>query len=271
MNQQTKQSIVNLVGVPISPLTVDELHQKISCFIENGSKANILHANVHAINLAYQNSWLRSFFSSADIVFCDGAGVILGARILGNHIPQRITYADWLWQLADFSAEHGFSLFLLGARPGISEIAAKNLTKRFPNLKIAGTHHGYFDKAPQSNQNIAVIEKINQTSPDILLVCFGMPLQERWLQQNFDRLQVHVVLTGGAALDYVSGELKRAPQWMTNHGFEWLGRLLIEPKRLWRRYIMGNPIFLGRVIKQRLGLLHLDPIQDGDSPRSTST
>jgi N-acetylglucosaminyldiphosphoundecaprenol N-acetyl-beta-D-mannosaminyltransferase len=192
------------------------------------------------------------------LVFCDGAGVMLGARLLGHHIPERITYADWIWQLAEFAEPRGFTFFFLGARPGVADKAAASLKARYPALRVVGTHHGYFDKTPGSAENEAVIEQINAVKPNILIVGFGMPLQERWLRDNWDHIDANVALTGGAVFDYVSGELQRAPRWMTDNGLEWLGRLLIEPRRLWKRYLIGNPLFIWRVLKQRLGLLHFD-------------
>jgi len=129
-------------------------------------------------------------------------------------------------------------------------------------LRIVGTYHGYFDKTPGSPGNEAVIQAINAVKPNILIVGFGMPLQERWLMENWDRVEASVALTGGAVFDYVSGDLRRPPCWMTSHGLEWLGRLLIEPRRLWQRYLIGNPLFLWRVLKQRLGLLSVDERKD---------
>jgi len=178
--------------------------------------------------------------------------ITVGARILGHHIPERITYADWMWQLAEFSANQGFSLFLLGAEPGVAELAAARLLERYPNLAIAGVHHGYFEKEPCSAETQAVIETINAAKPNILLLGFGMPLQEKWLMENWEAIDTNIALTGGAVFDYISGELKRAPEWLTASGFEWLGRLIIEPRRLWRRYLVGNPIFMWRIVKQRL-------------------
>jgi len=177
---------------------------------------------------------------------------------LGYNIPQRITYADWMWQLAEFAESHGFTLFFLGARPGVADKAAARLKERFPNLRIVGTRHGYFDKDAGSPENEAVIRKINAAKPNILIVGFGMPLQECWLMENWDRIEANVALTGGAVFDYVSGELPRGPRWMTDHGLEWLARLIIEPRRLWKRYLIGNPLFLWRVVKQRLGLLRFE-------------
>jgi len=218
----------------------------------------VLSGNVYSFNLAYEQAWLRDFFNQADIVRLDGAGVRLGAWILGYQTSSRMTWADFAWDLAKFAALRDFTFFFLGARPGVADKAAANLKARFPDLRILGTHHGYFDKTPGSAENEAVIDQINAVKPNILIVGFGMPKQERWLLENWERIDANITLTGGAVFDYISGELRRAPRWMTDNGLEWLGRLLIEPRRLWKRYIIGNPLFMWRVLKQRLGLLHFN-------------
>jgi len=252
------KAAVRLLGVKIHPLNRTQLHQELSKIVHDRAKSLVLHVNIHGLNLAYEQPWLRNFLNNtADIVFCDGAGVVLGARILGHRIPERITYADWMWELAEFADAYDLTFFFLGARPGVAEKAAACLRDRFRNLRVVGTHHGYFNKTPGSAENEAVIQRINAVRPNILIVGFGMPLQEHWLMENWHRIEANVALTGGAVFDYVSGDLHRAPGWMTDHGLEWLGRLFIEPRRLWRRYLIGNPLFLMRVIKQRLGLLSL--------------
>jgi N-acetylglucosaminyldiphosphoundecaprenol N-acetyl-beta-D-mannosaminyltransferase len=119
-------------------------------------------------------------------------------------------------------------------------------------LRIAGVHHGYFDHTSGSPENEDVVQQINAANPDVLVVGFGMPLQEWWLKENWDRVDAGVAITLGAIFDYVSGELRRGPRFLIDNGFEWLARLLIEPRRLWRRYVVGNPIFLTRVLVQRL-------------------
>lgn len=247
-----------ILGVEGHILTVPELHTSLETILRERKKAIVANVNVHCLNLAYGQPWLRSFLNDAQIVFCDGSGVIVGARILGYRIPERITYADWMWQLAEFAEPRGFSFFFLGGRPGVADKASALLKNCFPDLRIVGTHHGYFAKSATSPENQTVIQKINATQPNILVVGLGMPLQERWLMENWDCIKANVALTGGAVFDYISGDLRRAPRWMTDHGLEWLGRLVIEPRRLWRRYIVGNPLFLFRVFKQRLGLLDLD-------------
>jgi N-acetylglucosaminyldiphosphoundecaprenol N-acetyl-beta-D-mannosaminyltransferase len=247
-----------VLGIQLSTCGQVELLDAIGQGIKMESKMIVLSGNVHSFNLAYRQPWLRNFFNRADIVRLDGAGVRLGAWILGYRTPSRMTWADFAWDLAEFAEPRGFTFFFLGARPGVADKAAVNLKARYPDLRVVGTHHGYFDKTPGSAENEAVIEQINAVKPNFLIVGFGMPLQERWLMENWDRIDANVALTGGAVFDYVSGELQRAPRWMTENGLEWLGRLLIEPRRLWKRYLIGNPLFIWRVLKQRLGLLRFD-------------
>ena len=257
------KSSVNVLGVGVDPLTVKDLHAKIGHLVRNSKRALVLSANANCLNLSHEDPALRDFLNQAEIVLCDGAGVMLAARILGGRIPERITYADWAWRLAAFAAAEGFSLYFLGARPGVAAEAARRLQQRYPALKIAGVHHGYFDHSVGSQENEAVLQEINASNPDILLIGLGMPLQEYWLMENEHNLNAGVVLTGGAVFDYVSGRLRRGPRLMTKSGFEWLARLLIEPRRLWRRYIVGNPLFLLRVLKQRLSRAHYDTRRGG--------
>jgi N-acetylglucosaminyldiphosphoundecaprenol N-acetyl-beta-D-mannosaminyltransferase len=248
----------SVLGIQLSTCDQAELLDAIGQGIKTDNKMTVLSGNVHSFNLAYRQSWLRDFFNQADIVRLDGAGVRLGAWILGHQTPSRMTWADFAWDLAVYAEQQEINIFFLGAHPGIADKAAAKLKARYPDLHIVGTHHGYFDKTPGSPENEAVIAEINAVKPNILIVGFGMPLQERWLMENWERIDANVALTGGAVFDYVSGELQRAPRWMTDNGLEWLGRLIIEPRRLWKRYIIGNPLFLWRVFKQKLGLLRFD-------------
>jgi N-acetylglucosaminyldiphosphoundecaprenol N-acetyl-beta-D-mannosaminyltransferase len=243
---------VNVLGVGVDPVTVQELQAEIKRLLEGGRRGTVLNVNANCLNLLYRDAALRGFFHDADVVFCDGAGVMLAARLLGGWIPERITYAEWAWQLAAFAEAEGFSLFLLGAGPGVAERAAQEFRARHPGLSISGVRHGYFDHTPGSEENEAVLREVNAAGPDILIVGMGMPLQERWLMENRSRLDAGVTLTGGAVFDYVSGGLRRGPRLLTDNGLEWLARLLVEPRRLWRRYLLGNPLFLLRVLRQLL-------------------
>ena len=246
-------SRVNVLGVGVDPVTIGELHAGIKRLVESGERGTVLNVNANCLNLLYGDAALRGFFERADLVFCDGAGVRLAARLLGESLPERITYADWAWRLAAFAETEGLSLFLLGAAPGVAERAAQRLRTLHPGLHITGVEHGYFDHNPGSTENEAVLQRVNAAKPDILIVGLGMPLQECWLMQNRKALDANVALTGGAIFDYVSGGLRRGPPLLTHNGFEWLARLVVEPRRLWRRYLIGNPLFLLRVLVQRLG------------------
>jgi N-acetylglucosaminyldiphosphoundecaprenol N-acetyl-beta-D-mannosaminyltransferase len=246
----------NLLGVRVCTLPVESFVNFVTRTILAGGKARAVYVNTYAINLAQEFTWFRDFINSSDVIYCDGFGVKWGARLLGLRIPTRYTPPDWIPLLVAKCARQQFSLYLLGAHPGVAEKVGVILKQQFSDLNIAGVHHGYFDKTPDSLENEAVVQAINATSPDILLVGLGMPLQERWLMENWDCLEVKVFLPVGALFDYLAGEFPRAPHWMTDHGLEWLGRLIVEPRRLWRRYLLGTPRFLWLLLKQRLGLMH---------------
>lgn len=240
---------LEVLGLPAHPAGPPEIEEFISRIIARGEKALVLNLNIHCANLALQQPWLKELLQRAQLVFVDGDGIRLGLKILGYSPPPKVTYNEWIWELARFCESRKFSLFLLGGSPGIAGEAADALKSRHPGLRIAEIHHGYFEKNGPENE--AVVSTINHSRPDVLLVCFGMPLQERWLSENWERLDAHVFLTGGAALDYASGWLDKAPAWMVKAHLEWLFRFFQEPRRLFSRYFIGNPAFLLKVIKER--------------------
>ena len=140
---------IDVLGVGVDPITVDELHAEIARLVQAGKLGLILNVNAHCLNLCYKDAALRDSLNGADVVFCDGAGAMLAVRMLGGRIPARITYAAWIWRLADFAEAKGFSLYFLGARPGVAQEAARRLRERYPGLRIVGVRHGYFDPAPR--------------------------------------------------------------------------------------------------------------------------
>lgn len=240
--------MVELLGIKVASITVNQLLENIYALANNSdSPCLVSNLNIHAANLSYQDKKFREFMRRSTLTFCDGAGIILAAKILGHTIVERITYADFMWKLAEFSSERGLSLYFLGADQGVAEKAKTHLEIKCPDLKILGTFHGFFCKEKTSQENLDVLNSINAVKPDLLIVGMGMPLQEYWILENIEKLEAKVILNGGAVFDYISGELRRAPRWMTDNGFEWLGRLIIEPRRLWKRYIIGNPLFFWRI------------------------
>ncbi|NER52183.1 MAG: WecB/TagA/CpsF family glycosyltransferase [Symploca sp. SIO1A3] len=207
--------------------------------------------NVRGMNLASTLPWYQDFLNNADLVFCDAFAVILGATIQGYSVASehRMTCPDYIEDLALALEKEDVSLFLLAGKPGVVDKAIAKLKGIAPNLKIQG-HHGYFDKSGREND--AVIDKINKFKPGVLYVGFGMPLQERWILDNLERVEAAVFLPLGACLDFYTDTIYRGPRWMTDRGLEWLSRLGTEPKRLWERYLVGNSLFLYRVITEYL-------------------
>ncbi len=241
-----------ILGVGVDAISLAGVLDKVQTAVSGGGHFLISHVNITGLNLAYEQPWLRDFYNRCDLVYCDGMGVQLAARWLGTPLPERFTLADWVWRLAGLAAESRFSLYLLGNPPGVAEKAAHKLAEGTPGLQIAGTQHGFFEKTPGQVENEAVIAAINACRPNVLLVGFGMPVQERWLAENWPRLRVNVAITCGALFEYLAGDLPRGPRWMTQNYLEWLARLTISPRRYAGRYVRDIPLFMWRVAKQRL-------------------
>jgi len=222
--------------------------------VHGGERAMFLYVNAHCLNLSYHRPWLRNLLNNAHIVNCDGMGVVLAAKILGRPRLERVTYSDEIFPLLELAVLHNLSIFFLGARPGVADKGAARIKEKYPRLNIVGVHHGYFDHTLGSPENEAVIQEINAANPNILMICFGMPLQELWLRNNWERLSANIALPLGGMFDYFAGDPrgKLGPSILRDSGFEWLVRLVLDPRRLWRRYLIGNPLFLLRVMRQRL-------------------
>ena len=239
---------ISILGVRVDLIDIDELLQYLKEIIFGKRKAIFTNVNIHAVNIAYELGWFKDFINHSQVVFCDGHGVKWAVHILTGKILQRFTPPDWFDHLASKCADNGISMFFLGTRQELIEKFALILKEKYPRLIIVGVQNGFFNKKAMSSDNQQVLAKINDARPDILIVGFGMPAQEKWISENWDNLQAKVVIPVGAMFDYLAGEVKRAPRWMTDNGLEWFGRLLIEPWRLWKRYIIGIPLFLLRII-----------------------
>jgi N-acetylglucosaminyldiphosphoundecaprenol N-acetyl-beta-D-mannosaminyltransferase len=248
----TKNGKTNILGVNVSIITVKDILAEIISHQEKHERLLITHVHVMGLNLAYEQAWLRNFFNNSSICYCDGMGVKLAAQFLGHPLLERFTLPDWINQLTKLGQEKKYRFYFLGNPPQIAEKAATKLQENYPNLQIAGTYHGFFDKTKGNPGNDQVITKINTAHPDILMVGFGMPIQERWVLENQDELNVNVIITCGALFEYISGDLPRGPKWMTNHYLEWLTRIFISPQRYLKRYLRDNPLFLIRLVKQRI-------------------
>ena len=246
-------SPAKLMGVRIDPVVRVELLARIIRAVELGAGGMICNVNVHALNLAWEDAEFRTILNRSDLVFIDGFGVQLGARWNRMRIGERLTPADWIDELFATCAQRGWSVFWLGDTEKVGADFERELARRHPNCQLAGRHHGFFEKA--GPQNDAVIHRINQSAAKIVLVGMGMPLQEKWISANRHRIDSPVHLSVGGLARIYTGAIPRGPRWMTDNGLEWLYRLAMQPRHTWRRYVIGNPLFLTRLILIRLAIL----------------
>jgi N-acetylglucosaminyldiphosphoundecaprenol N-acetyl-beta-D-mannosaminyltransferase len=238
-----------ILGVRVDPCESGGLLEDIARSVQERKPHIYAYANVHALNLAWSMPGFRAFLNSSHKVYCDGEGVRLAARLLGFHLPRRIVLTYFFWDICQQAELMGHSLFLLGSHEEQLMESVERIRSRYPSLRISGTHHGFFEKrGPQTD---AVLDLIQSAEPDLLFIGFGMPLQEDWIEENRDRLIVPAIFPCGSMIEYASGRKTFAPAWMSNHGMEWVYRLFQEPGRLWKRYLLGNPLFFIRVLRQR--------------------
>lgn len=247
----------SFLGVTVNALTMDDLGALIEEAAAEDAKYVVANHNLHSLYLYHHDACFRAFYERADFVHVDGMSLVWMGRLLGYGLTRehRLTAVDWLHPVLARCAAKNLRVFFLGSRPGVAEEAAARLAVGIPNLKVK-THQGYFDVTPGSLENEGVLREINAYRPHALIVGMGMPHQERWLLQNLDHLDASTVWNQGAFMDYVVGAIPTPPRWMARLGFEWLYRLLSEPRRLWRRYLLEPPFALkllaGEVLRRRL-------------------
>lgn len=234
-----------LLGIPIDNLNMDETLERIEEFVQTGRTSGVGHqvttVNVDFIVKATQDSELRYLLQNADLATADGMPLLWASKLLGAPIKSRVAGADLIPLLPEWAAKKGISIYLLGAAPGIAARAAEIFKQRNPDLKIAGVYSPPF--MPILEMDPMLPEKIRKAHPDILLVAFGNPKQEKWIGMYGQHLKVPVMIGVGGSLDFITGNTKRASPWVQAVGLEWLYRLLQEPKRLWRRYLTDIFVF----------------------------
>ncbi len=214
-----------------------------------GRAVSVFFVNAHTLNLAAADPSYRQALNAADFVFADGTGIRWAARLQGVRVVENLVGTDFTPALLQSAVDRGRSYFMLGADSQTIAAAADYARRTFPGWKQAGYHHGYLaDEATNS----AAIEAINAARPDVLLVGMGNPLQEQWIHQHLPRLNVLVCLGIGGLFDFWAGNVSRAPGWLRKFGHEWLWRLYQQPALKAHRYLIGNPLFLARVVRERL-------------------
>jgi N-acetylglucosaminyldiphosphoundecaprenol N-acetyl-beta-D-mannosaminyltransferase len=238
---------LEIMGVALDNMSRADIEARVIGAARAGEKLLIANANAHMVVLAQTRPWLREFLARADITFCDGAGVQLAALALRGKVIHRTTPTEWVRVVLDALGPEA-SVFWLGGEAAVVNQAAKVFERRY-GVRTAGIQHGFFDTSPGSQESLDVAAAIRAARPNILLVNMSMPLQERWLAEHFAQLPPCVALTGGALVDHAAGLVRRPPRWVANMGLEWLVRLAVEPRRLWRRYLLGLPLFGAYVLR----------------------
>ncbi|BBD68266.1 WecB/TagA/CpsF family glycosyl transferase [Nostoc commune NIES-4072] len=242
----------NLLGVQVDALSIPELNLLIEESIEKNKKWIIANHNMHSLYLFHNDPKMQAFYAKAKYTHIDGMPLLFIGKLLGFPMKreQRVTYADWVWPLMAEAADKGWRVFYLGSKPGVAEKGASILCRKFPGLQIACAH-GYIDMNKDSQENLAILAAINAYKPHVLMVGMGMPRQEQWIYENLEHIHTNTILTSGACIDYVAGAIPTPPRWMGKMGLEWLYRLLSEPKRLWRRYLL-EPWFLATLFLREI-------------------
>jgi alpha-1,3-mannosyltransferase len=236
-----------ILGVPIRVNTRKETIDLIDAKFEHGKDTIVAFANAHALNIASRSAEFRTVLGQC-VIINDGIGLDIASRILfGRAFPQNLNGTDFTPRYLRES-KHGFRIFLLGGRAGIAGAAAEVLGRRFPRHRIVGAHDGYFEP----RQSAELIDVIKRSGADLILVGMGNPRQELWLTQNLAATGCRMGFGVGALFDFLTGEVPRAPALVRSMRLEWIFRLAREPGRLWRRYLLGNPAFILRVMRQWL-------------------
>ena len=234
---------IDVLGVAFDNLTMEEAVGRAWALMAERRAAYVVTPNPEIVMACRADAEAKKAVEGAALTVADGIGVIYAAKLLKTPLKEKIPGIDFTSKLLERMAGEEKTLFLLGGKPGVAEAAARNLTERYPGLRVVGTNDGYFqDDAP-------VLEKINAASPDLLLVCLGAPKQEKWMRKNAGKLSVGLMIGAGGSMDVFAGTAERAPERWQRAGLEWLYRLLKEPKRIGRMMVL--PKFLLCVIMKK--------------------
>ena len=233
-----------LGNVKVNVTTREEILSTLRTRLNRNQQTVLYFLNAHCYNIAQKDKIYWNNISQADFVLNDGIGVELGAKIYNFKFNENLNGTDLTPQLLSMAAKDGHTVYLLGGKPGVAAEAKEKLEGKIPGLNIVGYSHGYFIN------NDEIIEDINRVKPDIILVGMGVPIQEKWIYAHKDVIDSTLFIAVGAYIDFASERIKRAPLLFRKMRIEWLYRLMLEPKRLWKRNL-GSLVFLYNIIKRK--------------------
>lgn len=248
MNDLPKVGRIRFFGVAMDALSMEETVLEIERRMATGCFTQHVVVNVAKLVQMQDNHELADAIQRCDIVNIDGAGIVFGGRILGFSIPERVAGIDLFERLLAYGEQAGRSVFLLGATSEIIAETVSVVRRRFPGLKIAGYHHGYFWEDEKS-----IVREIHDSGAEMLFVGIGSPMKERFIDRWRDDFGVLFAMGVGGSFDVISGKVKRAPRWMQTAGLEWLYRTIQEPRRMWWRYLSTNTRFAWMILREMLG------------------
>jgi N-acetylglucosaminyldiphosphoundecaprenol N-acetyl-beta-D-mannosaminyltransferase len=232
---------VNFLGLRFHKMCQQQAIETLFELTKTGKAYRVYFANAHSIEVASRNSEFFSVLKRSNLLMADGSGVLMGSRLAGCSLTHNLNGTDLIPALCQAaSPQRRLSIYFLGAKPGVAQQAATNLANRYPGMQIAGVSDGYFSEA----ETPQVLHKIREANPDILLVAMGTPTQEMWIDKYAQQLPGVVCVAVGGLFDFMAGQVLRAPKLLNKLGVEWVWRLMMEPNRLWRRYTIGNLIYL---------------------------
>jgi len=234
-----------ILGVRVDSVDYGQALSLIEDFVLSGAPHQVVTINPEFIVAAQSDDDFRDILNVSSLSLPDGVGLLWAARFLGHPLQERVTGTDTVQRIAALAAQKSYSLFLLGAAPGVAVATAARLCQTYPGLRVAGAHAG----SPALEED-EIVSLIQRAKPNILFVAYGAPAQDKWIARNLERLGVPVAMGVGGAFDFISGRAKRAPRWLQHVGLEWLHRLLHEPWR-WRR-MLAVPRFVWLVLRERL-------------------
>jgi len=241
------KNIISFLGLSMHAWTMEETVETIRVRLKDNCFTQHVVVNVAKLVGMRKDSILANSVTSCDIINIDGMGVVWGARFLGNDVPERVSGIDLFYKLLKMSSQEGYPVFLLGAKEEVINKTVDNVIKLYPDLNIAGFHHGFFWDNEEE-----VVEEICRSGAKLLFVAISSPNKENFINQWKDQLGVSFVMGVGGTFDVVSGFVKRAPLWMQQLGLEWLYRVLQEPNRMWKRYLVSNTQFFILLLKEKL-------------------
>ena len=234
---------IQVLGVTVNPLAMNELTALVEQSIESGDKHIFANHNLHSVYLFHHDPVMRQFYRLAYCTYVEGMSLLMMAPLFGYWLPRtkRVANLDWIDPLMQLASERGWKVYFLGAEIGVGEKAAANLRARFPGLEVKA-EHGFFDR--NSAENDAVLDRIRAEKPNLLFIGLGMPLQEHWIVKNWDRLEGNVIFNAGNLVRFVADIVPTPPRWMGQVGIEWTYRLATEPRKVWRRYLVEPLVLL---------------------------